>query len=548
MKGVKKIAILLLCTGFFMQLHAQDPDLPSEEIDVVKSFDARLGDAERLNLDPSLPPLDTSTRRLNYNIFSKSIPVDYLPPKIRPLAVRRSRNQEPYNGYLKLGGGFPASFYGDGHYRVSNDETYALNFFAKQHSANNGQQVENQKFSYTNVGTDGTYYSKDQGFAINGGLGYTRDAIHFYGYNEVGELLDRNFSFESEEVKQRFATFEGHAKIFNAAKTEADFNYYAGFDFYLMNDDYASRENGFDLLFSGTKWFNGKHPLKLELETDFTSFRDTATQNLNNFFFRPSFAYHDDRFKAKVGAVVASNEDNFFFFPDLELDAMIIEGSLSAYVGATGSLDKNTFRTLTDYNPFLSSEIFIRNSNFYKYYGGVRGNIEGVDYDAQVSYKTVDNLALFLLPNVFDTIPRFDVLYDTANILTIKGSLSAPVFEGFEVTGAVSQNFYTLEGNEEPWHLPALTINFGARYQTLEDKLLLKADFFLENGVPVLNDVGEAETLNTLFDISLGADYYFSKNIGGFVQINNLANNRRQRWQHYPTFGINAMLGIMARF
>jgi hypothetical protein len=51
-----------------------------------------------------------------------------------------------------------------------------------------------------------------------------------------------------------------------------------------------------------------------------------------------------------------------------------------------------------------------------------------------------------------------------------------------------------------------------------------------------------------LFDLSLGADFFFSEKFGGFIQINNLANNRRERWFRYPIFGINAMAGVMVRF
>jgi hypothetical protein len=547
MKVIIKAFFLILFVGVSQQAFAQDPNLPSEEVDIIKSFDARLGDAERILLDPELPPLDTSTRRLDYNVFTRTIPVEYLPPKIRPLAMRREKNQEAYDGYLKLGGGFPASIYGRGYYNISNDKNFTMDLFAGHHSANNGQQNENQRFAYTDAGADATYYD-EKGFAVNGGLKYTRDAVFFYGYNEVGELLEENFSFEPEEVKQRFSILDGHANIFNGARTEADFNYYAGIDFYLLNDNYATRENGFDLLISGTKWFKEKHALLVELETDFTAYRDTADQSLNNFFLRPSYTHHADRFKAKIGAIVASNDDNFSFFPDLELSAMLIEGSLAAYVGATGSLEKNSFRVLTDYNPFLKSRIRIRNSRYYEYYGGVRGNVQGIDYDAQVGYKAVDNLALYLLPDVFDTIPRFDVLYDTATIVTIKGSVTAPVFTGFEITSAVSYNIYSLDREEKPWHLPALTVNVGGIYTTMEDKLIVRGDFFLQNGVPYLNDDGEAETLNTLFDISLGAEYFFTDNIAGFLQLNNIANNRRQRWQYYPTFGINAQVGVVARF
>ncbi|MDZ4681527.1 MAG: hypothetical protein SGI94_13890 [Saprospiraceae bacterium] len=66
--------------------------------------------------------------------------------------------------------------------------------------------------------------------------------------------------------------------------------------------------------------------------------------------------------------------------------------------------------------------------------------------------------------------------------------------------------------------------------------------------MPYLNSNNEADNLNALFDVSVGADYFFTKNIGAFVNIYNLANNRRQRWQRYPTFGLNALFGITARF
>ena len=124
----------------------------------------------------------------------------------------------------------------------------------------------------------------------------------------------------------------------------------------------------------------------------------------------------------------------------------------------------------------------------------------------------------------------------------------APLFEGFEIIGAFSQNIYDLDNEEKPWHLPALTVNVGGRYTTLENKLTVRGDFFLENGVPFVNAEGEADNLNALFDVSLGAEYYFSERFGGFVQLNNLANNRRERWFRYPTFGINALAGIMVRF
>ena len=82
----------------------------------------------------------------------------------------------------------------------------------------------------------------------------------------------------------------------------------------------------------------------------------------------------------------------------------------------------------------------------------------------------------------------------------------------------------------------------------MEDKLRLKAELYVENGVPYLDEDGEAGNLNGLFDLSFGADYQVAKNFGIFLNLNNVAANKRERWVNYPTYGINVLGGITARF
>lgn len=544
MKTFQNIVLSLFLLVLPFCLAAQET-LPSGQVEVIRSFDARLLDTEPVKVRPELPPLDTTTKRQSYNIISKTFEVEYLPPKIRPVRFDGEAVQKSYNGYAKLGGGFPSALFGEFSYDLFAEDQYKFGIDLYHNSANNTKKVENQRFAFTKLGAHGTYYL-DQGFAVDANLGYTIDNVFFYGYNEFNKQNDTNISLDKEDVRQRFSIFDVGAKIYNGKRTQADFNYSAGFDIYLMQDDYAARENGFDLKFGANKWFNELHELKINLRTDFTSYRDTATQSLNNFFLQPSFTFHGDIFKAKLGLNVASHEDDFQLFPDVELSAALLGNVLSAFVGAEGSLQKNNFRSLTDYNPFLVSRIQVENTRYIQYYGGIKGNFQGIDYRAQVSYKDADNLALFLANQ--DSIPRFNVLYDTAQIFSIHGALTFEVIKGLNITGAVTQNFFSLEGQDKPWHLPSLTLNGGVRYTTMEGKLLVKGDFFLENGVPYLDRNNDAQNLNTLFDISLGADYLFTENIGAFVQVNNLANNRRQRWQYYPTLGLNALIGITARF
>ena len=87
MNFFKNIALLFLVSILASPLFAQE-DLPGGQVDVIKSFDARLLDTERQSIKPILPPLDTATRPQIYNILTKSLTVEYLPPKIRPLAMK----------------------------------------------------------------------------------------------------------------------------------------------------------------------------------------------------------------------------------------------------------------------------------------------------------------------------------------------------------------------------------------------------------------------------------------------------------------------------
>lgn len=523
-------------------------DLPTGQVDVVRTFEARLAEAERIDVAPQLPPLDTTTRRQTYSINTKTLEVAYLPPQIRPLAFRTEKPEEGYNGYLRLGAGLPLSFYGDFSYDATKNEQFDLGVALSRHTTNNTSRVENQRASRNNFGVNGTYYSKE-GFAVSGNMGFRTRTHYYYGYNELNKELETDlYSFQPEDVRQRFNMFDIGAKIFNGQRTQGDINYSAGVNLYLLEDSYAARENGLDLKLSATKWFNEKHPLRVNIRTDFTAYRDTARQNLNNFYLNPTYTYHSSRFQAKIGFNLTSNEDNFSFFPDLEATAVVIEGVVNAYVGATGTLQKNNFRNLSDYNPFIHTRLRLRNAREAEYYGGIKGNVAGATYNAQVSYKNVDNLALFQLRDPLDSIVTFGVLYDTASIFTIKGSISMPLSDGIDVHGSVAQHFFSLETEEKPWHLPSLSLSAGARYATPDKKGAIRLDLFLENGVPYRNIDGETKNLNGLFDLSIGGEYFFSKNFGGFITLNNLANNRRQRWYRYPTFGLNVIAGVSARF
>ena len=544
MKLLKNLFLLLFpalfCTG---GIFAQTRINAGDNVDIERQFNARLADAERMRLNPTLPQPDSIRGKIAYSLSNKALNVLYLPPKVTPRSLKNEPRDTVYGGYLRLGGGVPQALLLEGGYDVLKNKNLNAGFNLRHYAINNSKNVENQQSASSDFGAHATVHT-DLGFSVGGNLNYSQDIVHFYGYNERGDTAAP--SFAASDVRQRFSLLSGQAQVFNNQKTVGNIDYTASLDFYRLEDLFAARESGLNLVIDGKKWYKESNALGIRLQADLSAYRDTGKQTLNNFFLAPTYSFHGKNYRATIGANVAAQGSEFFIYPLLEGSFNVAENFLTAFAGIEGGLQKNNFRSLTTYNPFLDSRQQLRNSMFTHYYGGIKGDYLGINYRAQVGYKNVDNLALFLANN--DSVPRFEVLYDSAGIFTLSLELSTKILEGLEINGRFSQHIFNLQTQEKPWHLPTLSVNAGLSYKGLVKGLTLRGEVFFQNALPVKASDGTPDNLNTLLDLNASADYHFSKNLGAFVQINNMLNNRYQRWQYYPMIGLNAVAGIRARF
>jgi hypothetical protein len=524
-------------------------NVPDQSQDVVKNFDAKLLESEKIRVNPVLPPVDTTTKAQSYSVPNKVLVVDYQPPRLRPIGMATEKIPPQYNGYAKLGYGFPNSPYGELAYRYGNPKQYLVGLNVKHHSAED-KKLQNQKFSKTGVALNGTFYA-DVGIAVDAKLSYDNDINHYYGYNKV-----RDTSFLANAVKQSFGVFGASIRAYNSVRTVADFNYALGLGFTTLSDNFTSKESDFNIKLEATKWFAERHPLSIILRTDFTKY-DTAdtgskSQTLNNFYVQPSFTFKGGIYSIKLGANLISHEDVFYPKPDIEANLNLAGNKLGIFAGVRGDFTKNSYRNLTRYNPFIFSRQKIKNTDVMEYYGGIKGSLSGFDYSAQAGFSNNKNLALFL-SDTTDLRRRFKVLYDTVGIFNIRGAITMRPTKDMELTATVSQNVYQKAKEIAAWGLPSLDINVGAKYMIINDPKTntvasIKAGIFVQNGVNFINKAKQADRLNGLFDLSLGGELFFSKNIGVFFDANNLLNLKRERWYNYPTFGLNILGGVTARF
>ena len=87
-------------------------------------------------------------------------------------------------------------------------------------------------------------------------------------------------------------------------------------------------------------------------------------------------------------------------------------------------------------------------------------------------------------------------------------------------------------------------MNVNATYKAFEDKLTLRGELYNAGGITYLDVNNDAVNTGTLFDLNLGAAYQVNDKLGVFVDLNNVTNQKFQRWNNYPNFGFNMMAGF----
>lgn len=531
--------VLILCATPVFQLFAQSGSLPTEKVEVVKSFNARLADAEKIHYGPAMLLPDTNLQVGPYDVDAEPLPLVYEAPKLRPLALRREKQPKLYTGYLKGGYGNLNSPYVEGGYTFRNEKKdFDAHVGFLHHSARNSK-VEFQRFAQTDAELKARY-ALPIGISLQGEAGYRHTGVGYYGYDQ--DSLD----FTPEQGKQSFNRMNLGIALQNNRGNDLGLDFQASGRFYSLWDKFDSRENGLDLAASTTKWFADSHPLRIEAGYDLSAFRDTSGKRLSNLFLNPSFTFHGEIFRIKAGIDLVSGTGGARLLPDLEGLISLAGNALGVYAGWKGAHLQQNFDLLAAYNPFMETRFQPRTTFWNDIHAGVKGASAGWNYQAQVGFKRVSDLALFL-PDSTDS-RKFDVLYDTARIVYISANAEVELWPGFEIHGNLLQNFFDLNGNDKAWHLPGLEANVGARYHLLDRKLQLKADAWTATGVHTLGDEGSAQRLGGLFDLSIGARYQIMDKFGLWLQANNLTHNQRERWVRYPSFGFNILGGVSFRF
>jgi len=535
-----KYSLIPLLTLMILGTVQSQQNLPVDVIQVVKDFDARLDETEKIKINPRVLAPDTTKKNYRYQVNPGVLDLKYPAPALRPVAMKAGEKIPVYPFYLKAGYGIPQQAYGKLSFDWTNNKKTKIGFDLGHLSANN-KKNRAQRF-YDNDIKGQVVYLTEEGMALQGEAHYSKDRYHHFGHY----FQNPNTQTPEAILRHDYDLIEIGTKVYNPSVSKVGINYFAGVKLFALADNLSSKERSANLHLGVTKWIKDRHSIGIELGSDFNTLKDSATHELNNFYLLPSVGIHGKSFQISGGVRVTSSKEEINLFPVVNINLSLAGNQLMAVLGADGGLNKNTYRTLSEYNPFITSRPEIRNNEFTQYYIGLKGSNKSAEYDARVGYRQNNNLPVFILNTA--NFSRFGIVYRDIDLMYGTASVSFKPTKYLIVNGNVNKNFYRKIGNEPAWGLPSLEVNGSLQYQSLNQKLILKAEAFVNDGIPFKDDNGISGKSDVLMDISLGIDYRLTKHFGLFVQGNNLANTLWRRWYQYPTFGLNAIGGITLKF
>jgi outer membrane cobalamin receptor len=78
--------------------------------------------------------------------------------------------------------------------------------------------------------------------------------------------------------------------------------------------------------------------------------------------------------------------------------------------------------------------------------------------------------------------------------------------------------------------------------------LQIKADAFMWDGSSYQNKLLQSQKLDPAADLNIGAEFSVMPKLNIWIQMNNLFNNKYQRWNQYEVLGFNVLGGVVYSF
>jgi hypothetical protein len=468
-----------------------------------------------------------------------------------------------YPGWVRVGYGNFLSPLVEGRYlsTQSSEWQYATKFYHQSFGKGPVRWMdEESKESHTELAGDVSYFLDES--ELYSSLDLKRDAYTFYG-RDLGFVIPPNVDFASQYFAPN-KQLHGDLKLGIRDLDKVGRIGYAG-EIVLggFRDSYAVREQ--ELGVEGKGEFRPSKEVKASLGV---SYFTTATEDLkydlnrNYFSIRPEGQYRFGDFHFTAAVVLVSDNDSVAeskpgirIFPVLK-STYQVSGNLKVNAAISGDVQRNTYRSFVQENPFLGpSDQLLNTVTSFEFAAGVEGlAIDKLVYRAGMAVRRQSNLHFFV--NSYADTSRFELVYDQqATVLQFNSDVEFSVTEKYKVTAQFDFFHYNLSTLQTAWHRPTWTASMNHRLTPFKN-FSLQANLQVLGGMKA-RGLGQIDTLPTqaevvklpvVVDLQVNLEYRINSRFAVFANGANLLNRNNMRWMNYPVRGIQGVGGLSFKF
>ncbi len=510
----------------------------NEEVIVVKEYEAKISDAQKINIQPNIPEIEETKPVLSYSIPAKDYKDGvFETSNMKPVSMSKEKWEKFNSGFVKIG--FGSQIMPIAQLAYNDNRTKNLKFgIWYNHLSAREFKVKNQRFLDDEAGAYVKYFPKTVEFGTN--FTFRNYRTHFYGTDS---------SFEAKNVRQVFRTYDAQVYVRSAQRNKYDLDFNQSVHFNYLQETFGKANEWF--IAGNTtigKGFLKHHEAGFQFNFDISRLKNDSLVSLQRSIITPLFGYgfNNDDWKAKAYLGITVDGSKVIFAADVHLEKRFYKHALIGYINYWHGLRKNSLLSLSQTNNFIRNYVEVQNSTVGDLSLGLKGSLQNFSYNIAFHLNHVVNFPFFIT-DTLDT-KRFLVVYNgNALVYNFHFESGYNVREWLRLSVVGDYNYYQLKLQTRPWHEPAFKVTLRANY-VWKNKISVGIDVYgITAAYARVTDLQERK-LNGTADINISLEYILNKNFAFFGNLNNIANFKYQRWNNYPSYGINGNVGVKFSF
>ena len=547
---MNKVGFLLAMTAFWA-LHSSAQSVSKNTADTTKvvtitsSFKPSLRPQSKINFLAATPFLDNSKVAMQYLIPSQNISFGYQAVAVTPLAyVPDSVILSRRNHFIKVGLGNLNTIIAEAGFNIGDgvkNNTYIGGGYKKMKGPLFAQEFTDINFSINSAHQIGDAHDLSVKFTTASTTRYA------YGFKPT------TIQYTKDNILNKYNS--AGITVHLANKTDAFFgiHYTPTISFDYLQSGVDEREFETSIAAPVSKNLGTDFKISLQPTASFSNtILPTIPSNItivNNLFSMPStFSWITNKFQVHLGAAPTVNNGTYAVLPQVSGVAILPNNGLRIELGWSGHFEKNNLRSLAAINPWVSIPNNFSNTKITEQFLGVKLPVgDHFTYGAKLSLLEYENQALFV--NAFTDGRLFKVLFEpTLRAVQLQANVSYTLQDKLNILGGITyKNFSGLTVQKEAFGLLPLEFN-GSLHWKFSNKISLTSTLYAWDGAQAMDAQMAIKKLPAAADFSLGATFTVVKSAKFWLQLNNLLDNRYQRWNQYEVFGRNVVAGFVYSF